>query len=138
MKISFGDVSLARGIEFGETPMDFKVFGQHATQIISTIRGDEVKAIDRGNLTTRIEFRVRKKHKNAEAAQDYMVRHAAELRDLQTDLTIVGEPSHTIYYLKNAVMSSVESSSNTNTSEHFYKILGGAIADALEDVPENS
>jgi hypothetical protein len=130
MKISFGDISLASGIEYGEMPIDFRIFGQRAVQVLSTIRGDEVKAVDRGNLNTRIEFRVRKKHDNTESAQNYTIRHASELRDLQSDLTIVGEPSNAAYYMRNAVISSVESSSNGNTSEHFYKIIGGAIVDA--------
>jgi hypothetical protein len=127
MRIFFGDINLASGIEYGETPIDFKIFGQRAIQMLSTIRGDEAKAVDRGNLTTRLEFRVRKKHDTAEAAQDYAIRHASELRDLETDLTIVGEPSNTTYYLKNAVVSSVESTGNGNVSEHFYKIVGGAV-----------
>jgi hypothetical protein len=127
MKIFFGDINLASGIEYGETPIDFKIFGQRAIQVLSTIRGEEAKAIDRGNLTTRLEFRVRKKHDTAEAAQNYAMRHASELRDLQTDLTIVGEPSNTTYYLKNAVIASVESVSSGNVSEHFYKIVGGAV-----------
>jgi hypothetical protein len=132
MKISFGDISLASGIEYGEMPIDFKILGQRAVQVLSTVRGDEVKAIDRGNLNTRIEFRVRKKHDNAESAQNYAIRHASELRNLQSDLTIVGEPGNVPYCLKNAVVSSVESTSNGNTSEHFYKIIGGAIVDAWE------
>jgi hypothetical protein len=127
MEIFLGDIHLANGIEYGEMPIDFKVFGQRTIQLLSTIRGNEAKAIDRGNLTTRLEFRVRKKHDTAEAAQHYVIRHASELRDLQTDLTIVGEPSNMTYYLKNAVISSVESSSNGNVSEHFYKIVGGAV-----------
>ncbi|MDR1906602.1 MAG: hypothetical protein LBQ03_00005, partial [Puniceicoccales bacterium] len=60
MKIFFGNLNLANGIEYGETPIDFKVFGQHAIQLTSMIRGDEAKAVDRVNLTTRIEFHVRK------------------------------------------------------------------------------
>ncbi|MDR1906827.1 MAG: hypothetical protein LBQ03_01225 [Puniceicoccales bacterium] len=132
MKISFGNINLASGIGYGETPIDFKVFGQRAIQLMSTIRGDEAKAVDRGNLTTRIEFRVRKKHDTVEAAQNYAVRHASELRDLQTDLTIVGEPSNTAYCLKNAVVSSVESMGNGTVSEHFYKIVGGAVTLAGE------
>jgi hypothetical protein len=127
MKIFFGDINLASGIEYGETPIDFKIFGQRTIQVLSTIRGDEAKAVDRGNLTTRLEFRVRKKHDTTESAQNYAMRHASELRDLQTDLTIIGEPSNTTYYLKNAVISSVESVSSGNVSEHFYKIMGGAV-----------
>ncbi|MDR0418074.1 MAG: hypothetical protein LBH08_01385 [Puniceicoccales bacterium] len=127
MKISFGNINLANGIEYGETPIDFKIFGQRAIQIMETVRSNEARAVDRGNLTTRIEFRVRKKHDTVEAAQNYAIRHASELRDLQTDLTIVGEPSNTTYYLKNAVVSSVESTGNGNVSEHFYKIIGGAV-----------
>jgi hypothetical protein len=132
MKISFGDIILASGIQFGETPIDFRVFGQRAIQTMATVRGSEAKAVDRGNLNTLIEFRVRKKHDSAESAQDYAVRHASELRDLATDLTIVGEPNNAIYYLRNAVLSSIESTSNGNTSEHFYKIIGGAVAAAVE------
>ncbi|MDR2812394.1 MAG: hypothetical protein LBB05_01200 [Puniceicoccales bacterium] len=128
MKIFFGDISLVGGIECGETPIDFKVLGQRTIQMLSTIRGSEAKAVDRGNLTTRLEFRVRKKHGTAEIAQHYAIRHASELRNLQSDLTIVGEPSNTTYCLKNAVVSSVESVSNGNVSEHFYKIVGGAVA----------
>jgi hypothetical protein len=133
MKIAFGDINLANGIEYGETPIDFKIFEQRAVQMISAIRGDEVKAVDRGNHNTRIEFRVRKKHDNSEAAQDYTIRHASELHNLQTNLTILGEPSNTPYYLHNAVIASVESTSNGNISEHFYKIIGGAITVTLED-----
>jgi hypothetical protein len=91
-----------------------------------------VKAVDRGNLNTRIEFCVRKQHDSAEGAQNYAIRHASELRDLQSDLTIVGEPSNATYYLRNAVVASVESSSNGSTSEHCYKIVGGAVTDNLE------
>jgi hypothetical protein len=127
MKIFFGNINLASGIEYGETPIDFKIFGQRAVQMLLTIRGDEAKAVDRGNLTTRLEFRVRKKHDTVEAAQNYAIRHASELRDLQIDLTIVGEPSNTAYWLKHAVVSSVESVSNGSVSEHFYKIVGGAV-----------
>jgi hypothetical protein len=127
MKIFFGNIYLVNGVECGEVPIDFKVSGQRTLQLLSTIRGAEAKAVDRGNLTTHVEFRVRKKHDTAEAAQNYVIRHASELRDLQTDLTIVSEPGNEIYCLKNAVISGVESTSNGNVSEHFYKIVGGAV-----------
>jgi hypothetical protein len=132
MKISFGNITLANGVEYGETPFDFKILGQRMVQMLGTVRGAETRAVDRGNLSTHLEFRVRKKHDTAEEAQNYAICHASQLRDLQTDLTIVGEPSNTLYYLKNAVVSSVESSSNGNTSEHFYKIVGGAVGTASE------
>jgi hypothetical protein len=127
MRIFFGDINLASGIEYGEAPIDFRLLGQRSVQLLTTIRGDEAKAVDRGNMTMRLEFRVRKRHDTAEAAQDYVIRHASKLRDLETDLTMVNEPGNTEFYLKNAVLHSVESMSNGNVSEHFYKIVGGAI-----------
>jgi hypothetical protein len=133
MKIAFGEISLAGGVSYGETPIDFKIFGQRSMQLIETIRAAEAKAIDRGNLSTRIEFRVRKKHDTTEDAQIYALSHASELHDLETTLTITAEPSNRIYLLPHAVMERVESDSNGNVSEHFYRIVGGTVRTVLEE-----
>jgi hypothetical protein len=127
MKITFGNTILANGIDGNEMPIDFKIFEQRSIQITSTIRGEAVRAIDRGNCHTRIEFRIRKKHTSAEAAQNYILSHSSGLHDLETGLTIIGEPSGAIYHLNHAVISHIESTSNGNTSEHFYRITGGNI-----------
>jgi hypothetical protein len=132
MKIAFGDISLAGGVTYGETPIDFKIFGQRSIQFVETIRAAETKAIDRGNLGTRIEFRVRKKHDTTEDAQIYALHHASELHDLETTLTITAEPSNRIYFLTHAVIMGVESGSNGNVSEHFYRIVGGTVGTVLE------
>jgi hypothetical protein len=81
-----------------------------------------VNTVDRGNLTTRIEFRVQKKQDTAKAAQNYAIRHASELCDLQIALIIVGEPTNTAYCLKNAVISSVESTDNWSVADHWIKL----------------
>jgi hypothetical protein len=101
--------------------------------MISAIRGDEVKAVDRGNHNMRIEFCVRKSQDNPEAAQVYTICHASKLHSLQTNLTILREPSNTPYYLRHAVIASVESTRKDNISEHFHEIIGGAITITFED-----
>jgi hypothetical protein len=60
MKISFGSLSLADGLEFCESPYDLKIQGQRQIQIAESIRGGEVKTFDRGNLQTHITFKVKK------------------------------------------------------------------------------
>ncbi|MDR0351773.1 MAG: hypothetical protein LBH49_04015 [Puniceicoccales bacterium] len=132
MKISFGTVVLAAGNEAKENPFDLKISGQRNVQIAETVRGTEVKAIDRGNLQIIIEFKVTKKYDSEESAQIHSLKHSSELTGLQSYLTLTGEPSNNTYYMHNAVLVTVQSSSNGNTLLHHYKITGGRITNNLE------
>ena len=125
MKIFFGSLSLADGLEFCESPYDFKVHSQRQVQIAESIRGSEVKAFDRGNLQTQITFKVKKKHNSIEDAQAYALSHAAGVAQQTGPLTIIGEPSGTTYTLSDASITRIESSSMHNVSFHTYHIIGG-------------
>lgn len=129
MKILLGTTSLVRGEAFGEYPIGLKISGQRTVQVLSALRGQEIRALDRGNLKTVIEFRVRKKHKTAEEAQIYALKQATELNGLQDTFLLESEPSHLTYSLKNAVVTEVISTSNGNTSEHAYRITGGSVSE---------
>ena len=130
MKILFGKTALARGADYDEMPIDLKITGDRGIQVLSTIRGASARAINRGNLTTSIEFRVRKKHSTAEDAQQDAIEHASSIVTEPSQLTIITEPGNAIYWLNNAVISGIVSTSNGNISEHFYKIIGGNISES--------
>jgi len=125
MKIAFGSISLAAGLEFGESPYDLKIQGQRQVQIAERLRGREVWAYDRGNLQTQISFRVKRKHDSAEGAQAYALSHAASLAQQSGPLLITGEPGGAHYTLSDASVTRVESSSFHNVSLHSYQIVGG-------------
>jgi hypothetical protein len=125
MKISFGSFSLADGLEFRESPYDFKIQGQRQVQIAESIRGTEIKTFDRGNLQTQVTFKVKKKHDSSESAQAYALSHAAVLAQQIGPLTIIGEPSGTFYTLSDSSITRVESSSTHNISFHSYHVVGG-------------
>ena len=129
MKILFGETELARGNEYGEVPLELKISGNREVQILSTIRGRASKALDRGNLVTSVEFRIRRKHATVEDAQKDTINYASSIDTSPSTLTIISEPGNTTYLLDNAVISGVVSSSSGNISEHFYKIIGGAISE---------
>ncbi|MDR2735756.1 MAG: hypothetical protein LBB20_02885 [Puniceicoccales bacterium] len=131
MKISFGTIVLAAGDNARENPFDLKISGQRNVQIAETVRGTEVKAIDRGNLQITIEFKVMKKYDSVESAQINSLEHSSELTGLQSYLTLVGEPSNNTYYMHNAVLVTVQSSANGNTALHYYKITGGRITNGI-------
>ena len=130
MKILFGEKALARGVDYGEMPIDFKITGDRGMQLLTSIRGTSACAINRGNLTTSIEFRLRKKHKTIEDAQQDAINHASSIETSPSQLTIITEPGNATYLLNNAVISGIVSTSNGNISEHFYKIIGGNISES--------
>ncbi|UPA28288.1 MAG: hypothetical protein LW808_003215 [Verrucomicrobiota bacterium] len=127
MKIIWGEWELARGAAYGEVPQDLKISGQRSVQLLTTVRGETSKALNRGNLLMNLEFRVRKKHPTAEIAQEDALRHASELKTETANLMLVGESGKTTFQLKDAVIANIISSSNGNIAEHFYKIVGGRV-----------
>ncbi|MDR0728429.1 MAG: hypothetical protein LBF21_02375 [Puniceicoccales bacterium] len=125
MKITFGSLSLAAGLEFGESPYELRIQGQCQVQIAERIRGEEVRAFDRGNLQTQLSFRVKRRHDSAEAAQAYALSHAAALARQSGPLRLINEPGGTSYTLSDAAVTRVESSSSHNISFHSYQMVGG-------------
>lgn len=128
MKITLGTWELARGVAYGEDPLELKVSGQRSVQLLTTVGGDVSKAVNRGNLVTHLEFRVRKKHPTAELAEEDALRHASELQTKASELTLMSESEKMVFSLKNAVVTSITSSSYGNIAEHFYKIVGGQMS----------
>jgi hypothetical protein len=125
MKISIGVVVLAGGISSNEQPYDFVISNSRQAQIVSTVRASTARGFDRGNQRTILEFKVSKKHNSVEEAQAYVMQHAASLQNLETTLTVIGEPSQDIYSLGDAVIKEVRSTSDGIVSTHAYKIIGG-------------
>ena len=125
MKISIGTVILAGGAAVDEQPYDFSISNTRLIQMANTIRGETTQGFDRGNQRTSLEFRVVKRHESAEAAETFVIEHAAQLKNLGTDLVITEEPSQQMYTLNDAVISTVECSFEGIASFHFYKIIGG-------------
>lgn len=125
MKIFLGEIVLAAGTAIGEEPLDLKIFSSRLVQTVYALRSDTSQPLDRGNITIRIEFRVRKKHRSIAEAQEYVIEQNSLLNQLNSTLTLIPEPKGTVFCLKDAVIQSTECSLNGNTSECFYKIIGG-------------
>lgn len=128
MKISIGNISLARGYDHKEEPYDFSLHHTRQTQMATILRANSAKLYDRGNQIITIIFSVSKQHATVEAAQQYVIQHAIELNNLSSQLIIVEEPSQKQFILSDAVISETTSSSTGITSTHFYKIIGGNLS----------
>lgn len=125
MKISMGTVVLIAGDAANERAYDFKITNTRQIQIATGVRSVTVKGFDRGNQQTTVEFRVSKRHDSAQKAQEYVLQHAASLKNLSPTLTITVEPSQETYALGDAAIGDVQSESEGIVSSHFYKIVGG-------------
>jgi hypothetical protein len=125
MKILIGDVVLAGGVEGHESPYDVSIRNDREVQIAETLRGGAARGYDRGNQRTTIGFKVTRRHDSTEAAQLFTLSHAASLNNLQTSVSVVGEPSGVTFVLSDAAVVSVQSSSAGNVSTHEYRIVGG-------------
>ncbi len=132
MKILIGDVVLAGGEEVNQSPYDISILSERDVQTVKTLRGINAKSYDRGNQVTTFDFKVTRKHDSIEAAQEFILGHAANLYELESFLTVIEEPSEKTFYLLNAVVSSVYSTITVNTTTHFYHILGGQFSTSIE------
>ena len=125
MKISIGTVELARGSDYNEQPYDFVINHVRQIQVPNILRAVSAKNYDRGNISTTLEFKVSRRHKDVESAQMYIIQHLSILSNLSSTLTLTEEPSLTSYSLVNAVISKTSSFCEGAISTHFYKITGG-------------
>ena len=125
MKISIGTVELVRGSDYNEQPYDFVINHVRQIQVANILRAVSAKYYDRGNISTTLEFKVSRRHKDVESAQMYINQHLSILSNLSSTLTITEEPSLTSYSLVNAVISKTSSFCEGAVSTHFYKITGG-------------
>ena len=125
MKISIGTVELVRGSDYNEQPYDFVINHVRQIQVVNILRAVSAKYYDRGNISTILEFKVSRRHKDVESAQMYIIQHLSILSNLSSTLTITEEPSLTSYSLVNAVISKTSSFCEGAVSTHFYKITGG-------------
>lgn len=125
MKISIGTVELVRGSDYNEQPYDFVINHVRQIQVANILRAVSAKYYDRGNISTILEFKVSRRHKDVESAQMYIIQHLSILSNLSSTLTITEEPSLTSYSLVNAVISKTSSFCEGAVSTHFYKITGG-------------
>lgn len=125
MKISIGTVELVRGSDYNEQPYDFVINHVRQIQVANILRAVSAKYYDRGNISTILEFKVSRRHKDVESAQMYIIQHLSILSNLSSTLTLTEEPSLTSYSLVNAVISKTSSFCEGAVSTHFYKITGG-------------
>lgn len=125
MKISIGTVELVRGSDYNEQPYDFVINHVRQIQVANILRAVSAKYYDRGNISTILEFKVSRRHKDVESAQMYIIQHLSILSNLSSTLTITEEPSLTSYSLVNAVISKTSSFCEGAVSTHFYKVTGG-------------
>ncbi|MDR1414145.1 MAG: hypothetical protein LBI56_04420 [Puniceicoccales bacterium] len=125
MKISVGEIILARGDVADEHPYDFKLSNIRQIQIAMAMRAGAVRGFDRGNLQTTVEFKVSRRHESVGEAQTFVLQHAASLNGVASTLAIVEEPSGNVYLLNDIVIGEVQSGSEGVVSVHFYKIIGG-------------
>lgn len=125
MKIFFGDIVLSGGEDCCEEPINLKVSSSRVVQSVNAIRAVNAKAIDRGNVQNVVEFSVKKKYKSIVDAQMSMFLHSAQIQNLEDDMTIFVENVDKKYILHDAAIQSSEYEIIGNTSECFYKIIGG-------------
>lgn len=130
MKITFGDILIARGQSHHEEPLDLSITTQRLVQETQLMRATHAAPIDRGNLLTRITFSVTRQHNSADTAREFSLTHASTLSGLATDAHFTDEtsPRNRSFTLSNAVISQISLTVNGTTTTAAYDIRGGAIS----------
>ncbi|MDE6432074.1 MAG: hypothetical protein K2L13_01630 [Opitutales bacterium] len=131
MKILIGDIVLAGGEEVNQSPYDISILNERDIQIAGSLRGTSAKGFDRGNQKTTVTFTVARRHDSIEAAQRFILEHAASLNGLENNLRIIEEPSGDTIYLPHAVIRNVQSSLSVNVTTHIYQIIGGNFSTSI-------
>lgn len=132
MKILIGEVVLAGGEAINQSPYDISIFNERDVQISGTLRGASVHGYDRGNQQTTLIFSVARRHDSVEDAQNFLLKHAAGLNGLSSDLRIIEEPSGEEIYLPNAAIRNVRGSLSVNVTTHTYQIIGGNFSTSIK------
>jgi hypothetical protein len=127
MKIFIANYMLAGGEELDQVPFDVELFVEARTQIAETLRAPAAVAFNRGNRTTRLSFRVRRKFPSIQQAMEFLLTHATGLASISGDVTVVSEnaPSPRSYRLSGAAIRRIQGNQQGCSTTHGYEIIGG-------------
>ncbi|MDR1436340.1 MAG: hypothetical protein LBI39_04010 [Puniceicoccales bacterium] len=130
MKLIFGGVTLAAGVDCEEEPFALTVEVVGAVQIAHALRSTSAAPIDRGNRRTELRFSVMRRHASVSEATNYLLRHGAELADVESSMAIIGEGAaqKSTFRLAAAVLRSVHGVQDGATTTHSYAIVGGMLS----------
>lgn len=125
MKIEFGSITLADSP--ATIPMtNLRVNGTNIVQEIALYAATAEAVADRGNEKTEVSFDTTRLFSSAAAAEDFILKHKANLRGNAT-LKFTESDGSTIMNLLNAAVVSVQSAISGFTTKHSYRITGPAI-----------
>lgn len=129
MKILFNKLEIARGAAFNESPYCLYIKGGMDVQITKALRAKTIKANDRGNLETRISFRVRREHTSAEGAPAYALLHPAEVSHYSGGIIFMPEGTTSLpkMVLKSGAIKCVDCNSIGASTYLRYEIVGGEL-----------
>lgn len=82
MRIAYAQIVIARGESFNEEPTDLKIETRQQVQEMRLLRAESARTVSRGNLRTRVTFRVTHRHQNETEAIHFALTHPGRLRSL--------------------------------------------------------
>lgn len=127
MRITVGNPEFVLSDHNSTAPADLRIVERRLTQVTEFVRAVDISTFDRKNKQTTITFSVTRQHASIRGAGVYMLEHATKLpnRGLVTIEARDTNGSLTRRYLKNAMISSVESRQLGVSTFHSYEIVGG-------------
>ncbi|MDR2030116.1 MAG: hypothetical protein LBP65_01455 [Puniceicoccales bacterium] len=127
MKIFMGNRVLAAGRDGEQEPFDMSLAVEGMVQIVTGVRADHARPLDRGNRSTLLRFSVLRRHCSTLAAAEFLLVHGIGLVGLDGTVTIAVADGQT-YELSSAVLKKVQGTQDGGSTIHCYEIVGGSIA----------
>lgn len=129
MKIQFNEYVLCAGAAGNELPQQLQIFQNPLVQEIRYIGASSLHVCQRGNLRTRIQFQVKRRHETPLAAALFLLVHASNLTGTQGDL-VFHAPEHqggVRFTIPHAVLEEIRSEMEAVHTTHTYFLLGGTL-----------
>ncbi len=127
MKIRINQFWLA---EEGQlAPDSLRVNGRRATQIAALLRAEAAKVWNRQNTVTTISFSIVREHSSARAAEEYMIRHEADVPSSGVCEFVCHDESggQSSFYLDTGALETTEAFNIGCSTTHSYTLAGGRI-----------
>jgi hypothetical protein len=133
MKIYFGNLLIARGIAYHESPSDFKITINKHVQTVALLRAETVKNFDRGNLKVEVFFRIIRKHSSSNEAIEYTLEHPTAIKSIHGSIRFITESEidPITFCLQDSALQMIESSVTGNISNHKYLYVGSHFSKEL-------
>jgi len=129
MKITYAQLTLARGEAYNEEPVGLRVESAHEVQELRYLRASQQSAANRGNLRSRVSFSVTRRHASEADALRFSLTHPAQFPIGSGQPLRIDAENHrkrTSFTLQQAVPVDIRSSASGPITATAYEFLGGA------------